>query len=126
MSSMNCKRPAGGQPLTGFTAAPLMTALLCTVAFTATGAVAAPQATDSINVSYVAAALTQPENAEALYLHIQRAAKLVCHEPDIRELAAYGVYQRCYARAVDDAVAKVDATALTALHRSKTQHSSPG
>jgi UrcA family protein len=121
MSLMNRKRG-----LTGFTAAPLITALLCTAAFTATGAVAAAQAADSINVSYVPADLTTPEKAQALYLHIQRAAKLVCREPDIRELTAYTQYQRCFARAVDDAVSKVDVTALTALHRSKTQHSAPG
>lgn len=121
MSLMNPKRGR-----TGLTTAPLMTALLCTAPFVATGAIAAPQTADSINVSYVAADLTQPEGARALYVRIQRAARMVCREPDIRDLTALSVYQRCYERAVEDAVAKVDATALTALHRSKMQRSRVG
>jgi UrcA family protein len=128
MSQMNRKRaPAGLTTAPLMTAvAPLMRALLCTAAFMATGAIAGPQAVDSINVSYMAADLTQPEGARSLYLRIQRAARVVCREPDIRELAAHTAYERCYERAVDDAVAKVDATALTALHRSKTQRSAAG
>src|SRR5260370_22664171 len=86
MSLMNRKRRAGGEPLTGLSAAPLMTTLLCTAAFMATGAVAAPQASDSINVSYVASDLTQPEGARTLYRRIQGAARMVCHEPDLRDL----------------------------------------
>lgn len=121
MSLMNRKRG-----LTGLTAAPVVTTLFCAAAFMATAAVATPQAADSINVSYVADDLRQPEAAQTLYGRIQRAAKMVCHEPDIRDLASYAVYQQCYARAVDEAVAKVGATALTALHRSKTQRSAAG
>jgi len=117
---------------------PLVTGLLCTAAFMATGAIAGEQAddtvrvndpmqvTDSIAVSYAPADVTRPEAAKALYLHIQRAAKMVCREPDIRDLTGYSVYQRCYDRAVDDAVEKVNVTTLTALHRSKTQHSRVG
>jgi UrcA family protein len=115
MSLMNRKRGT----LTGL-------AMLCTAAFLSTGAVAATETQESVHVSYVAADLTQPDAAEALYLHIRRAARAVCHEPDIRELENYRLYQRCYARAVDNAVAKVDATALTALHRSKIQRSAAG
>ena len=121
MSLMNPKRG-----LTGLTPAPLMTALLCTAAFVATGAIAAPQTVESVNVSYAAADLTQPDGAQGLYRRIQRAARMVCREPDIRDLTALSLYQRCYERAVDDAVAKVDATALTALHRSKTQRTRVG
>jgi UrcA family protein len=121
MSPMN--RKCG---LAGLTAVPAMTALLCTAAFMATGAIAAPQSGDSIPLSYVPAELTQPEGAQTLYLRIQRVARVVCHEPDIRDLSRYRVYQQCYERAVDDAVAKVNATALTALHRSKTQRNAAG
>jgi UrcA family protein len=121
MSLINRKRG-----LIGLTAAPLSTVLLCTAAFMATGAIATAQAQDSIHLSYVTADLTGPEGAEVLYLHIQRAARTVCHAPDIRELKALAQYQRCYDRAVDDAVAKVGASALTALHRSKTQRNAAG
>ena len=130
MSLMN-RRP-------GLTAAPLMTALFCTAAFMATGAIAGEQTgdtvrvndpilvTDSIAVSYAAADVTRPEAAKALYLHIQRAAKMVCREPDIRDLTGYSVYQRCFDRAVDDAVAKVGESTLTTLHRSRTQRNAAG
>jgi len=135
MSLMNRKRgPAGltTAPLmtavapSATAATPLMTAVLCMAAFMATGAIAAAQDVESVNVSYVSTDLTQPEGAQKLYRRIQQAARMVCHQPDIRDLANYGIYQRCYEHAVDDAVAKVDATALTALHRSKTQHSRVG
>jgi UrcA family protein len=126
MSLMNRKRLAGGQPLTGLSAAPLMTTLLCTAAFMATGANAAAQVEDSVHLSYVTADLTQPEGAKRLYLRIQRAARMVCHAPDLRELPAWEKYQRCYDRAVDNAVAEVGASALTALHRSKTQRNAAG
>jgi UrcA family protein len=116
----------GGLPLTGLSAAPLMTILFCTAAFMATGAVAAPKTADSINVSYVAADLTQPEAARTLYRRIQRAARLVCHAPEIRDLPAWEEFQRCYDGAVDNAVAKVGASTLTALHRSKTQRNAAG
>jgi UrcA family protein len=131
MSLMNRK--------SGLTAAPLMTALFCTAAFTATSAMAAAQTgdtvrvndpirvTDSIAVSYAAAdVIQQPEAAKALYLHIQRAAKMVCREPDIRDLAIYSAYEQCFDRAVNDAVDKVNVSTLTALHRSKVQHSTAG
>jgi UrcA family protein len=120
MSLMNRKRRAGRQPMTG------LSALLCTAALMATGAVAAQQAEDSIHLTYVTTDLTQPEGAKALYWRIQRAARLVCHAPDTRQLPAWRVYQRCYDRAVDNAVEQVGASALTALHRSKTQRNATG
>jgi UrcA family protein len=126
MSLMNRKRRAGGQPLIGLTAAPLTTVVLCTAAFMATGAHAAAQVEDSIHLSYVAADLTQPEGAKTLYRRIQRAARKVCHGPDIRDVSALADYDRCYQRAVDDAVAQVDVSTLTALHRSKTQRNAAG
>ena len=108
---------------TGLTAVPLMTALICTAAFMATGAA---QAGNSVHVSYVASDLTRPEAAQALYQRIQRAARVACNETDIRDLAAHNAFKHCYERAVDEAVVKVDATVLTALHRSKTQRNAPG
>jgi UrcA family protein len=122
MSPMNRNR---GTP-TALAAAPLMTALLGTAVFMTTGAISAPQSVSAIGVSYVKADLTQPEAAQSLYKRIQHAARMVCHEPSIRELARYEEYRQCCATAVDAAVAKVDATALTALHRSRTQRTAAG
>jgi UrcA family protein len=126
MSLMNRKPRAGGQPLIGLTAAPLTPVLLCTAAFMATGATAATQVEDSIQLSYVTADLTQPEGAKTLYRRIERAARQVCHGTDLRDLTALADYDRCYRHAVDDAVEKVGVSAVTALHRSKTQRNAAG
>jgi UrcA family protein len=112
--------------LGGLAAAPVMTALLCTATFITTGAGAATLAMKSAYVSYVAADLTRPEDAQKLYARIQRAARVVCSEPDIRDLPDRPAYEQCYKEAVDNAVAKVNASILTALHRSKTQRGSTG
>ena len=91
----------------------------------ATGALA--QTTrESISVNYVSAELNTREGAEALYTRIKRAAKLVCHQPNIRELSEYRLYQQCYDRAVDAAVARVHSTELTALHHTKSQRGATG
>jgi UrcA family protein len=112
--------------LTSLTAAPLTAALLCTTAFATTGAIAAAPTSTEVAVSYVRADLSQPEAARSLYKRIQFAARSVCQEPPIRELARNIKYRQCYESAVDAAVAKVDSSALTALHRSRTQRSAAG
>ena len=112
--------------LIGRAAAAMITALLCTATFNATGVIAAESPSDAIEISYVKADLSQPESAQLLYKRIQLAARSVCHEPSVRELARYRIYKRCFDEAVDAAVAKVDASTLTALHRSKMQRSATG
>ena len=77
----------------------------------------------SLNVEYVQADLADPAAAKALYGRIQRAARMVCDAPAVREIDRYLEYKTCYTRAVDAAVAAVGATALTAVHRGKTQAS---
>jgi UrcA family protein len=104
-------------------------ALLCTAAFTASGAFAAPtvdQSAPTVHLSYSDASLAKPGGPELLYRRIQGAARRVCHEPDIRELAAHARFQQCFHDAVDTAVAEVNVTTLTAYHRSKTQRSAAG
>lgn len=116
MSLMNSKRGAVSA-----------LALLCTATFVTSGAMAAaPETVDSVNVGYVAADLGKPDGAGILYRRIQLAAQTVCHEPDIRNLTALARYQKCFESAVDAAVARVNASALTALHRSKTQRNAAG
>jgi len=96
-------------------------ALLCTAAIMATGA-GAEESLPTISVSYVVADLTRPDGAVKLYQHIQRAAKEVCREPNIRDLPDMRMYRKCFNQAVDAAVVKVDSTALTALHRTRTHN----
>jgi UrcA family protein len=117
MSPMNRKRH-----LIGITA-------LCTAAWMASAAIAAPEDSytiSSLSVTYHDADLALPDGPQLLYRRIQGAAKLVCHQPDQRELARYTIYRQCFDRAVDAAVAKVNVNALTAYHRSKTQRTASG
>jgi UrcA family protein len=79
---------------------------------------AAPIETPSLSVKYAQSDLEDSAAAEALYHRIQRAARIVCQQPNAREVDRYHLYKVCYERAVDTAVANVGATALTAVHRS--------
>jgi UrcA family protein len=105
-------------------------ALLCTAAFTASGAFAAPaqdySAAPSLHLSYDETLLYRPGGAQLLYRRIEGAARRVCHEPDMRELVRYAQYQQCFHQAVDAAVAEVNVTTLTAHHHSKTQRTAAG
>jgi UrcA family protein len=120
MSPLNCNRGA----FTRLGAAPLMTALLCSAAFMTTAALGAQPA--HVNVSYVKSDLVNPDAAESLYKRIEAAARTVCQEPSRPELWRQAVYKHCFEKAVDDAVGKVDAIALTAVHRHRMQRSAAG
>lgn len=80
-----------------------------------------PSRLHSLQVNYVRAHLSDPASAQVLYERIQRAARQVCQQPNVQEIQWQVVYKQCYDKAVDAAVATVDATALTALHRGKSQ-----
>ncbi len=100
-------------------------ALLC-FACLSSGAYAEDLIVESIAVKYAPAELTTPQGAKKLYARIQRAASVVCHKPDVRDISVHSDYWTCYNNAVDSAVSKVDATELTALHRNRTQRSAAG
>jgi UrcA family protein len=95
--------------------------LLGTAALSSTAALAvSPPPVQTHSVSYVPADLADPAAAAALYKRIQRAARLVCEQPFGREVDRYRELQKCYDRAVETAVANVNATALTAVHHKRT------
>jgi UrcA family protein len=101
--------------------------LLSTAALGSTAALATePTETPSLNVSYVQSDLQDSASAQALYQRIQRAARIVCQQPNAREVDRYHLYKACYERAVDTAVANVGATALTAVHRSHSHTQAAG
>lgn len=105
--------------------AALGVALLCS----ALGAIAASNdgaVTNRVAVKYGDLDLRQPKGAQILYRRIARAAQQACSEPERADLTALKQYQYCYQTAVANAVYKVDARTLTALHLSKTQRASPG
>jgi UrcA family protein len=101
--------------------------LLGTAALGSTAAVAAEQVpVETKSVNYVQADLQNEASAGALYQRIQRAARSVCQQPDVREVDRYRFYKSCYDRAVETAVANVGATALTAVHRSHNRAQAAG
>jgi UrcA family protein len=100
---------------------------LSTAALGSTAAVAAEEVTvETKTVSYVQADLQDEASAGALYHRIQRAARLVCEQPNLREVDRYRIYKACYDRAVATAVANVGATALTAVHRNHNRTQAAG
>ena len=100
--------------------------LVCVAALASTASLAAAPASNSVHLKYTKEQLAQPEVAETLYRRIESAARQVCHKPDIRELGLYSAYERCYRQAVDNAVASVGETSLTALHRKQMQRTTVG
>jgi len=101
--------------------------LLGTAALSSTAALAAEQVqVQTKSVNYGQADLQNEATAGALYQRIQRAARSVCEPPNVREVDRYRLYNRCYERAVDTAVAHVGATALTAVHRSHSRTQAAG
>ena len=103
-------------------------ALLCS-GFAAAGALVSPNGRDTatrIVVDYGDLDLAEPEAAETLYRRIASAARRACDEPRPGDLHQLRRYQTCYQIAVTQAVNKVNAQTLTALHRAKTERSTPG
>jgi UrcA family protein len=101
--------------------------LLGTAALSSAAAVAAEQIPiETKTVNYVQADLQDQASAAALYQRIQRAARSVCQEPNVREVDRYRIYESCYKRAVETAVANVGATALTAVHRNHSRTQAAG
>jgi len=100
--------------------------LLNTAAFATHARASAPDAAKTVRLQYSRAELSQPGGAERVYRRIQRAAHEVCDSSDVRDLALNFHSESCFERAVDNAVAAIDATPLTALHRSHTQRTASG
>ena len=103
-------------------------ALLCS-GFAAAGALVSPNGHDiatRVVVDYGDLDLARPEAAETLYRRIASAARRACDEPRPGDLPQLRRYQACYQIAMTQAVNKVNAQTLTALHRDRTQRSTPG
>jgi UrcA family protein len=70
--------------------------------------------------------LAQPKAAEILYRRLASAARTACDEPPRGYLGQMLRYKKCYQSALSAAVAKVNASTLTALHRTKMQRAAAG
>lgn len=95
-------------------------------ALSTVNAVAAPGYApgESISVKYSTAELERHDGVENVYGRIRKAARIVCDEPDVRNLARRKEYLECYNRAVEAAVATIGDARLTALHRGITPFAS--
>lgn len=75
----------------------------------------------SEKVSYADLNIDKDSGAQALYRRLQQASKRVCGVESIKisgSVRAVMEQQRCYRNALDEAVAKIDNTALTEVHES--------
>jgi UrcA family protein len=75
--------------------------------------------TQSVLVRFGDVDLSSTAGAEQLYRRLERAARDVCSEDDWstrRKLWLQQGIEECKARAIDDAVARVNSPALTDLH----------
>lgn len=67
-------------------------------------------------VSYADLDLSQQKDARVLYARLRFAAKSACGEPDTRDLRMSWVAEMCYRETLSEAVAKVNHSAVSALH----------
>ena len=75
----------------------------------------------SASVSYSSVDLATEEGAENLYLKLKRAAREVCDVYGVKTLAQRTVATKCFEKSLEDAVYKVDAQRVTALHTAATR-----
>ena len=71
----------------------------------------------AVNIKFEDLDLSQRSGAQALYSRLQGAAKRVCVTFDRKDLERAQMEQDCYEKALGDAVATVDRSTVTALHR---------
>jgi UrcA family protein len=82
--------------------------------FTATAGAAADAIPTKI-VRYADLDLTKPAGAKVLYQRIEAAAHEVCESASTHDLASLSRSHYCIEQAIDEAVRKVDSTALSEL-----------
>jgi len=99
----------------------LYTAVYCAFGTAALGTLTAPagaaeEAVPSKTVRFDDLDITKPAGAKVLYRRIQAAAQEVCQiVPMTREMQLMSIEHACIVRAIDNAVRKVNAPALTEL-----------
>jgi UrcA family protein len=84
--------------------------------FASTGAHAGDAIVRERTISYSDLNLANPADAALLYSRLQNAADTVCGRYDIRALGDTAQHAACAARALSDAVMRVNVASITALH----------
>lgn len=70
-----------------------------------------------VSVRYDDLNLSNPAGAKALLKRLERAAERLCgHRPDLRFIDRRRIFRQCVEPAVADAVERLDAPLVTALH----------
>jgi UrcA family protein len=105
--------------VTSAAAALAMTALLA-IASDAQAAGLSVQMTPSVSVPYSSADIATEEGAANLYRTLKRAAREVCDVHGIKTLAQRAVAQKCFEKSLENAVYRVNAQRVTALHAAET------
>lgn len=84
----------------------------------ALGLPAAAHATELMQakVHYAKSNLTTESGARAVHAQLRRAANQACGPMDLRDLRQVAAVRECRQRAVDEAVAAINAPMLTAVH----------
>jgi UrcA family protein len=95
--------------------------LLCGFASMAANA-ATPANAPSVAVKYDPQSLSTDNGVGELYQRIQYAAKAVCPDGSVRDLAAQQQVQACRRQAVARAIAQIDNSRLAALHAGHTKN----
>jgi UrcA family protein len=81
----------------------------------------------TIRLSFADLDLSRPADAQTLYLRIKRAARIVCDATRSDwDVARLRHWKECFAKAIDDAVSRIDRPTLTALHRGETRATPAG
>jgi len=102
-----------------FRLAPALVAAACLLPLAATSSARASSETDrlaSVAVNYSDLNLATQEGASALYRRIVAAARVVCPNPDIRDLGAVAATRACREQAVAHAVETVRNPLLAAVY----------
>ena len=88
----------------------------------AAGATGTDNDPPSVTVKYSQDSLASSDGVSDLYRRISFAAKQVCPDGSVRDLASQQQVQACRRQAVARAIAKIDDSRLAALHAGHTKN----
>ncbi len=95
-------------------------AISATMSLVAFNAQAEEAEAKTVTVKIDAFDLSKAQGAEAVYARLRNAARQVCRTLESRDVSLKKEHRECVEQALDEAVAQVNSTRLTALHRSES------
>jgi UrcA family protein len=76
----------------------------------------------TVVVRYSDLDLSQPSDAQRLYVRIKNAARVACGDVGPEQLERRASFEACMSQAITDAVQHVGAVRVTELHQADIQH----